>query len=279
VEQNNKEMEIKDYANTKETFKIEYLTDLECFKTNIGHNVDMGKYYSYENYQSHNQNEKGIFNNVYKWAQKYNLNYKYKLIKKLNSNNKYILDYGCGVGDFITKMRNEGWQTQAFEPNEKAREILLRNNIKSIENLNELPDDSQDIITLWHVLEHLEDPIEKIKALKNKLKPDGTLLIAVPNFNAYDAKFYKNRWAAYDVPRHIYHFQRKSFEEIAKLTKLKIVKTEPLCLDAFYVSLLSENYSVKKNVLRAICVGLISNMKSIWTKEYSSIIYFLKKTT
>lgn len=272
-------MEIRDYANTKETFTIEYLADLECFKTNIGHKVDMGRYYSYENYQSHNQNEKGIFNSIYKWAQKYNLNYKYKLIKKLNSNDKYILDYGCGVGDFITKMRNEGWQTQAFEPNEKAREILLRNKIKSIENLNELPDDSQDIITLWHVLEHLEDPIEKINALKNKLKPDGTLLIAVPNFNAYDAKFYKNRWAAYDVPRHIYHFQRKSFEEIAKLTKLKIVKTEPLCLDAFYVSLLSENYSVKKNVLRAICVGLISNMKSIWTKEYSSIIYFLKKTT
>lgn len=271
-------MKIKDYANTKETFEIEYSTDFECFKTKTTGIEDMCKYYTYENYQSHNQNEKGLFNKLYKTAQSYNLNYKYKLIKNTNVSGNKILDYGCGVGDFALKMKQEKWEVIGYEPNQKAQEILIQNKISLINNLKEIENESLDIITLWHVLEHVENPEKLIFNLKEKLKPDGKLIIAVPNYNAYDAKYYKNFWAAYDVPRHLYHFQRKSFDVLAEKTNLKLFKKEPLCLDAFYISILSEKNKKSKNFIMAMIIGIISNFKSIWTKEYSSVIYFLEKS-
>ena len=270
-------MTIIDLANTKKSFKIDYFTDLECYRTNIDDVVDLNKYYTYENYQSHHQNEKGIFNKLYKIAQSYNLNYKFNLIKKTSLTGKKILDYGCGVGDFILKMKKENWEAIGYEPNKKAQEILKQKQIKIINSIDEVEDESLDIITLWHVLEHTNNPLDTIIELKRKLKKTGKLITAVPNYNSYDAKFYKTFWEAPDVPRHIYHFQRKSFDMIANKTGLNLIQTKPLWLDALYVSILSEKNKSATNSLKAIIIGFVSNFISIFTKEYSSVIYFFEK--
>jgi len=271
-------MTIKDHLITGEAFNIDYNTQLDCYQTRVLDKSDFDRYYAFDNYQSHNQDSDGWFNKIYKISQQYNLWYKYREIKKLKTKDKTILDYGCGVGDFLKKMRLEKWEAQGYEPNVNAKEILKKKGIITINGIDSVEKNSVDVITLWHVLEHIENPLEIIKELKDKLKENGFLIIAVPNFNAYDAKYYKTFWAAYDVPRHLYHFQKKSLQIIAEKLNLTLTKQKPLWLDAIYISILSEKNKKGGVMLLGIIIGLISNFKAIFTKEPSSIIYFLKKT-
>jgi 2-polyprenyl-3-methyl-5-hydroxy-6-metoxy-1,4-benzoquinol methylase len=183
------------------------------------------------------------------------------------------------MGDFLSFARQNEWQTIGVEPNEKARKIALSKNVSLIENTSQLEDHSVDVITMWHVLEHVPDLSKQIKELKRLLKPNGTIVIAVPNFNSFDAKHYKNFWAAYDVPRHLWHFSRLSIEKLFEREKLQLTKTLPLVFDAFYVALLSEKYRTgKMNFVSAFFIGLKSNWKATTSKEYSSLIYIIKNT-
>jgi 2-polyprenyl-3-methyl-5-hydroxy-6-metoxy-1,4-benzoquinol methylase len=188
------------------------------------------------------------------------------------------LDIGAGTGDFLFRAKSKGWNVKGTEPNIKARELASKKGVKLIEDSSGFSSASFDVITLWHVLEHVPHLEEQIKELKRLLKKDGLLVIAVPNFKSYDAKKYKNFWAAYDVPRHLWHFSRSSIQNIFDPYGFKIEKTRGLKFDAFYVSLLSEKYKSGSSFsISALWTGLLSNLKAKSTKEYSSIAYFLRK--
>jgi 2-polyprenyl-3-methyl-5-hydroxy-6-metoxy-1,4-benzoquinol methylase len=200
-----------------------------------------------------------------------------------------ILDIGCGTGDFLAAAKNKGWSVVGIEPNENAKNLATKKvntphtkvssfykNIEAL--LKDKGDEKFDVITMWHVLEHVYNLEEYIRNLEKLLKPNGSLLIAVPNYNSFDAKYYGKFWAAYDVPRHLWHFSQKSIAKLFGENNMEVIQTIPMKFDSYYVSLLSEKYKTgSSNPLKAFKIGFQSNLKAATSKEYSSLIYILKK--
>ena len=242
---------------------------------------EIEKYYRSENYISHSDIKKGFINSLYHYVRKRTINAKRKLIEKrtkLSSGN--ILDIGAGTGTFLNMMDRSGWQVTGLEPDEVARE-----NAKAIYGLRlqqpgelfNLPAGSFDAITLWHVLEHVHDLHAYMNRLKILLKPEGRLFIAVPNYTSYDANIYRQYWAAYDVPRHLYHFSPAAMSQLLLNHSLQLKEIQPMWYDSFYVSLLSEKYrSGKNNFISGAWNGYISNCKALFDRERcSSLIYIV----
>jgi len=202
--------------------------------------------------------------------------YKFKIIQQYQSSG-HLLDLGAGTGDFLAEAKNRKWQVSGVEPNSKARNLAQNKGIKLERDLSEISG-KFEVITLWHVLEHVHDLSEHLNFLKTHLSEKGVLLIAVPNFKSKDAEEYGAFWAANDVPRHLYHFSKTAIEKLFKEVDLELVEIKPLFFDSFYVSILSEKYRGRKlSTLRGMMVGLRSNLSAIRTKEYSSQIYVLKR--
>ncbi|HEY9117170.1 MAG TPA: class I SAM-dependent methyltransferase, partial [Roseivirga sp.] len=232
-------------------------------------------YYKSNSYVSHGDKVNPIFDKVYKQVQSRNLNYKQRIIEKYTLS-KTLLDYGCGAGTFLSHMVRNGWSGVGVEPDSNARQIALSKKIQVLP-LYEIKD-SFDCITLFHVLEHVHQLRTTLQALIEKLNKSGVLILALPNFKSYDAHYYKEYWAGYDVPRHLYHFSQKSIFTLAKSFGLNIVATHPMKFDSYYVSLLSEKYKHGKSRLPpAIKTGYISNQRAKSSKEYSSLIYILSR--
>ena len=273
-----KVLDLKDYFLSNEDFSI-YKDDKTGVHYTFPQPLDnLSFYYESENYISHTDGKKTLFEKIYQIAKGYNLNQKLKLIQK-TTKGRSILDYGCGAGDFLLHMKNNGYDVMGMEPNEKANAIS-KSKVGNDKVVNcELKEINRkfDIITMWHVLEHIPNLNEIIQELKNHLNANGTLIIAVPNHLSYDAKYYGKYWAAYDVPRHLWHFNENSIRSLFKNFGMKIEKANPMILDSFYVSLLSEKH--KENsfpYLKALYIGLISNLKAKKTGQYSSLIYTIK---
>lgn len=242
---------------------------------------ELSKYYESEAYISHTDSKKSLFDKIYQVVKNHTVKQKVKFINSFNFENKNILDIGCGTGDFLEACKNKEWNITGVEPNEGAREIAIKkskNNIyTNIEEVLENTLNKFDIITMWHVLEHVPNLQEYISWLKTLLKPNGVIIIAVPNYKSYDAKYYGKFWAAYDVPRHLWHFSQKSINLLFKKFDLDVVKTLPMKFDSYYVSLLSEKYKTgSSNPIKAFYLGFLSNLKAKRNKEYSSLIYILK---
>lgn len=281
-------MKVKDFSVSKEEFNLVYHTELDLYATQPQPSLEnIPKYYQSDNYISHTDATQTTFDKLYQAIKRINLSSKYKLITKYKhlDQDSICLDIGCGTGDFMKYLSQHNLQVRGVEPNEKARLLAHKKFDNSeiihsdLDGLVQHQNYQFDIITLWHVLEHLPDYDSYLKKIKNILKPDGLLLIAVPNYKSYDAKYYKEFWAAYDVPRHLWHFSRKSITQIIEPHQLKVLATQPMYFDAYYVSLLSEQYkNGKKNGLKAFLIGTLSNLKAIFTREYSSVIYVIKKT-
>ncbi|MCT4628583.1 class I SAM-dependent methyltransferase [Winogradskyella sp.] len=272
---------VKDHSVSGEDFQLLYsevLDMLETFPQPKAENLS--EYYKSEDYISHTDTKRNLLEKVYHIVRTISLKRKLKLINSFQSESKTLLDIGCGTGDFLATAQNDNWKITGIEPNKNARQIAnskTSNSVFEIEYLETLEENSFDVITLWHVLEHLPELELHIKLLKHLLKPNGTLVIAVPNFKSYDAKHYKNFWAAYDVPRHLWHFSKTSIAELFKKENIKLITTLPMVFDAYYVSLLSEKYkSGWMNPFKAFWVGMRSNLKAKRSKEYSSHIYVLK---
>ena len=298
----------KDFTVTNEDFLLLKDESLDLLITSPQPKLeDLGKYYESDNYISHTDSSKSILDKVYQIAKNYTIGKKVKLVnreeRKMKSEEikknklktseqkiKTILDIGCGTGDFLAACKKEKWNVVGIEPNIKAAALAnsklqnisidknTKNNFSLFKDINELNKENKfDVITMWHVLEHVPNLEEYINNLKRLLKSNGTLIIAVPNYKSFDAKYYKQFWAAYDVPRHLWHFSKKSISLLFKKENMKVVKILPMKLDSYYVSLLSEKYKTgKSNLLKAFFIGFKSNFKALSSKEYSSLIYMIK---
>ena len=276
-------LEVKDHSVSGEAFQLIYNEELDMLDTFPQPVAEkLSDYYKSEDYISHTDAKRNLLERVYHVVRKVSLRRKLKLINSFNAKAKNLLDIGCGTGDFLeTALRND-WTITGIEPDERARQIAnskTGNAVFGIEHLKHLEAHRFDVITLWHVLEHLPNLEEHIKLLNYLLKPDGTLVIAVPNFKSYDAKYYKSFWAAYDVPRHLWHFSKTSISRLFIKEGLELKSVLPLHFDAYYVSLLSEKYkSGIMNPFKAFWLGWRSNLKARRSKEYSSHVYILKHT-
>lgn len=270
-------LKTKDHAVTGESFELVYDPSLEMLSTQP-QPVDNDKYYKSETYISHTDASKTLIDKIYQKVKKYSLRKKEKLISKYCVGERTLLDVGAGTGDFLLTAQKRGWKVSGVEPNRNAR---LRSEEKGVildTSLQSLPNQKYGIITLWHVLEHLPDLETQIEDVVSRLTQNGTLVIAVPNFKSYDAKLYGEYWAAYDVPRHLWHFSKDSIERLFADYGMRVVKVKPMIFDSFYVSLLSEKYKTgRQNYFKALAIGLLSNLRALGTKEYSSHIYVLKR--
>lgn len=274
-------LKVKDHSVSGESFQLiknETYGFLETFPQ--PEEQKLSEYYKTENYISHTDSKRNLLEKAYHVVRNISLKRKLKLINSFESEEKKILDVGCGTGDFLKVAQLNNWQVSGIEPNEQARQIAnqkTNNVVFEAEQLSNFEKHSFDVISLWHVLEHLPKLHEHISILKNLLKVNGTLLIAVPNHASYDAKYYENFWAAYDVPRHLWHFNQTSISKLFESNNMEVVKTHPMKFDAYYVSLLSEKYkSGFMNPIIGFWTGLRSNMKAKQSTEYSSLIYVIK---
>lgn len=275
---------MKDFTVSKKQFAIVECADCTLrFTQDVPDEESIGAYYQSENYISHTDTSKGLINSLYKKVRGRTLKQKRKLVESATGKKTgKILDVGSGTGAFANEMKINGWEVTALEPDSGAIKVakdLYGLELQETGKLFELLPKSYDAITLWHVLEHVHQLQEYIAQLKNLLADNGRLIIAVPNYTCYEEKVYKQYWAAYDVPRHLYHFSPKAMETLINKHGLKISDYKPMWYDSFYVSLLSSRYKNEStNWIGAGWNGLMSNVETVRNiKKCSSVIYIISK--
>ena len=272
---------LKDEFLTKEDFQIYECKNCGLLYTEPRPDKEkIGQYYKSEAYYSHQENKKGFIPKLYESVKSVNLKKKYKIATKGLKRGK-VLDIGCGVGDFLHTMEQMGWEGSGIEPSEEAKEIArkrVRAQIWQPQEIESLPDNSFDLITMWHVLEHVDDVKEEIRQLQRLVKKGGRLVLALPNFKSYDAQYYNAQWAAYDVPRHLNHFCKESIVRIFRDSSFELTRTDKLVWDAYYISYMSETYrNHSLPLLRGMFRGLVSNCKARSSGEWSSKVYIFEK--
>jgi SAM-dependent methyltransferase len=270
-----------DHTVTGESFAIVSCNECKLWITSPRPNhKNLGKYYDSDAYISHSNKGNSLVNVIYKMVRTYTMHQKTQLIKKFLPTGK-LIDYGCGTGDFLAACKGKGYDVIGIEPNDVARQQAIeqtKSNIyPDIDGLNR--NQKVDIITMWHVLEHVPDPKETLKRLRKQLNTGGHIIIAVPNRDSLDASQYKEHWAAYDVPRHLFHFNKLNIKYLSKKLKLDYIKSIPQYFDAYYVSMLSEKYlKNSSSFINGVIKGFQSNQwASKNNNNYSSLIYVLRK--
>lgn len=278
--------EIKDFAVSQEPFIICNCTNCGLKFTNPRPTeVTIAPYYDFPEYFSHDDKAKNLTQIVYQGVRKYAVAKKVKHLNSLKPLKGKYLDYGCGTAELLSKANDAGWKVTGIEPNEKARNLAnSKLGEKIFESIEEIPKDKTfDIISLYHVLEHVHSLRKTIKTLIKHLKSDGYILIAVPNPESYDATKYGEHWAGWDVPRHLYHFNHKSIERFGEIFDLQLIQEMPMSFDSYYVSLLSEGYAdPKQSLLKKYCKSIISgkmsnNAAAKTAGNYSSNLFIFKK--
>jgi len=278
----------QDYSISREIFPIVRCIECDLLITSPRPTNDqLGKYYTSPAYTSHISTAKNIIDKIYFTARQFTLKWKLSLLEKTThtSSQKSVLDFGCGTGEFLKVAKSNGWITTGMEPSDFARQqadTTIAQDIKA--SLLEVTSDNKkfNAITLWHVLEHVENLNTTLQTLKDLLEQSGIIFIAVPNYNSWDGAHYEKQWAGYDVPRHLWHFSTKSMNRFLKKHSLTLVRIIPMRLDAFYVSLLSEKYRNTESIsivgmIKALVNGIRSNYQARRNMEYSSLIYVVKK--
>jgi len=273
-----------DHTVSRETFNV-----VQCdacgfrFTNPRPEEKEIGKYYQAEEYISHSDTSAGIVNKLYQIVRNSTIKQKVKLINRITASkvvSRNILDIGCGTGEFLNACREVGWNITGVEPSEIARKnAVQKHNITPLsqEKLFEINENKFDVITLWHVLEHVYLLDRTIQQISKILSDNGTLIIAVPNCNSFDANKYGAFWAAWDLPRHIFHFTKTDIEALFKKHNFRLTEVIPMRFDSYYVSLLSEKYkNGSSNLSSGFWNGLRSNC-SARENGYSSQIYILKQ--
>lgn len=274
-----------DHTVSHETFDV-----IKCERCSIAITTpqpdaaQIPKYYQSSSYISHSNSKTNPFDIVYQITRQFTLSWKLRIINnrlKINEVQKIrLLDYGCGTGHFLLTAQKAGFQITGVEPSDTARKIAEEKTTQKIKTSIPELTDTFDVITLWHVIEHVSDLNETIEMLKDRLDKNGTMFIAVPNHESNDSYYYKEYWAGYDVPRHLWHFNQRSMQTLMTKHQLKIQEIIPMKLDAFYVSMLSEKYQHGKQTLlgnlQGFIRGLTSNLKAT-NNNYSSQIFVVTK--
>jgi 2-polyprenyl-3-methyl-5-hydroxy-6-metoxy-1,4-benzoquinol methylase len=277
-------LKVKDHSVSGEIFDV-----FECAQCSLRFTKDgpseenIGAYYQSEDYISHSNTRKGLINSLYHFVRKRTLSGKHHLIERstgIKSGNH--LDIGAGTGAFVQYMNLHNWKSAGIEPDEKAREKAQEfhdANLLPAPAFETLMPESFDAISLWHVLEHVHDLYPYLNQIRKLLKPSGLVFIAVPNYTSFDAMKYRSSWAAYDVPRHLYHFSPASMRWLLKVSEFQLKSIVPMWWDSFYISLLSEKYAESRfPMLNGFLTGALSDMKALNDKEKcSSLIYIAKK--
>ncbi|EAS20672.1 class I SAM-dependent methyltransferase [Nonlabens mediterrranea] len=268
-------LSLKDYFLTQESFELYKDPSSGVLKT-IPQPELLEVYYESEDYLSHDDSQSSLFAKCYQFAKKWNLRSKKRLIAGYAQKGK-ILDIGAGVGDVVGVLKNDGWDAIGYEPSEKARSVATKKGVELLDNTDSISSDSIKVISMYHVLEHVRDFGDQINQIKNWLTKDGILILALPNYNSYDAKYFKQHWAGFDVPRHLYHFNKESIGIIFQ-DDFELIETKPMWFDSFYVSILSARYQKRKfPFLFGVWIGFLSNCVALFSKEPSSLVYVLKK--
>lgn len=278
-------LRIRDHSVSGETFQVWHCMDCGLkFTQDAPDSASIGRYYRSEDYVSHTETRKGLVNRLYHAVRSHTLGQKRLLVSNgVTAPRPSILDYGCGTGAFLQVMNAAGWNTTGLEPDPLARQNASQHHgIRADEpgRLTSMPDATFDVVTLWHVLEHVHELQETLDHLQRVLKPDGTMYIAVPNHKSSDALHYGGSWAAWDLPRHLYHFSPATMRRLLSRKGLTVTHTLPMWFDAYYVSLLSEKY--RKNgfigYFGALLQGTLSNLTALANRERcSSLIYVIRK--
>jgi 2-polyprenyl-3-methyl-5-hydroxy-6-metoxy-1,4-benzoquinol methylase len=248
------------------------------FTQDVPDEQSIAAYYQSENYISHTNTNEGLVNKVYQSIRKYTLQKKASLIIQHTKPQGRLLDVGAGIGAFLDVIKQKGWNISGIEPDAGARsqaQSLFNIQLLQPSDLASLPRQHFDAITLWHVLEHVHQLHDYVAMLKSLLVKEGKLFIAVPNYQSKDAAIYSNHWAAYDVPRHLYHFTPLSVQHLLRQHGLRVIAQKPMWFDSFYISLLSNKYQKgKTNWINAGINGFRSNLAALFNNEKaSSIIY------
>ncbi|MEO5909052.1 MAG: class I SAM-dependent methyltransferase [Ginsengibacter sp.] len=279
-----KVLSTKDYTVSRKEFEVWECKDCtQRFTQNVPEENEIEEFYQSENYISHSDTSKGLINNLYHKVRKRTLVQKRKLIENATGKKAgNILDVGAGTGAFLNTMKIANWNCKGIEPDKTAREKALelyKINLKAAEKLYSLTPKSFDAITLWHVLEHVHELHKYVEQLKNLLSADGKIFVAVPNYTSGDEKIYGEYWAAYDVPRHLYHFSPKAMENLLNAHGLKIEKIKPMWYDSVYVSMLSEKYKTgDSHPIKALLNGMISNLETVSDhSRCSSLVYIISR--
>lgn len=278
-----KYLKLKDHFLSQEDFKIDIC--LNCgFKFTNPHpqEKELTNYYKSEDYVSHSDKNEGLFFKLYNIVKNRSLKNKYCLVSKIVGKTGKVLDYGCGSGDLLKVFKKKNWHIEGIENDNETRNYAsakLNHKLLAPTEISNLKAQTFDVIMLWHVLEHIVDLNEIFQQLLKLIKPNSFIIIAVPNSDSYDARYYGKYWAAYDVPRHLYHFNHHTFQKFVNNHGCKIIKQKGMVFDAFYVSMLSEKY--KKSmvpIFKGGLMGTISNLKArFFTKNFSSTIYVLER--
>jgi len=271
-----------DYSVSKESFNISQCQDCGLLFTNPRPvDEDLGRYYKSVNYISHTNQTSGLFGKTYQILRKWSIKKKFGLVGRYSSKGS-LLDYGCGTGEFLAEGKQRGWHVLGMEIDDSVRERAIKTHQLDViepHRLNDFAPESFDVVTMWHVLEHISDLRNVASRLAEKLKPGGYLVVAVPNPESWDATYYEKYWAAWDVPIHLYHFKKQNMKDLFAQFGLKTVSIFNMPLDAYYISLLSEEYKTgKKQWIKAFFVGMISNFRALNSSNSSSLTYILQKT-
>lgn len=270
----------RDHLLTGESFAIVECSNCGLRLTNPRPPKDeIGKYYQSDAYISHTNKGTSLINVVYKIARHFTLRSKIKLITSY-AKDKTVLDFGSGTGHFLRKCSENGWDVTGIEPGKNAWEFSV--NLKDTPvylHLSDLPPNKKfEIITMWHVLEHVHDLNDTLSELRKRLKKNGSMFVALPNCSSWDAEYYKESWSGYDVPRHLYHFTPETFMQLVAKHEMTVKRILPQKLDAYYVSLLSDKYSNDKiNYFKSIKNGFLSNRNANKSNLFSSLIYIITR--
>lgn len=274
-----------DHTVSRETFSI-----VECGKCSFQFTnprpgpSEIGRYYESEEYISHSGKTRGIIGKAYRWVRSITLKNKLQLVlgaTKKTSKEIRLLDIGCGTGEFLWHCKGAGLAVLGLEPSDKARRFAKEQYELGVfpeEGIKELEPSTFDVITMWHVLEHVHNLKGRVEEVYALLKVGGLVIVAVPNRDSYDAKHYGSDWAAYDLPRHLYHFTRSDIVQLFEPYSFSLLETIPMKFDSYYVSMLSDKHRGRGNIIGSTWNGFISNMKASTGKgTWSSQIYILRK--
>ena len=272
-----KDLKIKDHFLSKEVFNVvEYGDGVLKTQPDLDEKT-LDKYYDSSQYSSH-YNVGGFIGFLYSLSAYIMLRFKFRVLAKYINKESLIVDFGCGKGDFLSYLKKKKYTIVGVDSNKKARDKCLEKKLKTYKSINDFKENI-DTITFWHSFEHVSNPNEILNQIINQSKNNLTVVIALPNYRSFDAKHYGAFWAAYDVPRHRFHYSFRGIKKLMKSYGFECLKTKPMLLDAFYISIMSEKYKKSKlSFVKGVIAGLISNLSALYTSNYSSNVFVFKKT-